>query len=212
MPGRNRTAAQPAKFARQPRTRERNPKESASRRQPARIPLPTPVYSALQPKGLAPSLRKSRDGSQACLAGQGNSRFRWYFSTVVHKGTLADITHGCARSCVLFKVKLELVLPLAQRRENSGRVAHALAQVLVRRFDDRGCRHPQEGVGRLFASDRRRQRRAALALQLSIARLALEQRGVARLDGLGEADVRQRVFVSAIDERFVGQRRELLER
>src|SRR3989442_15622274 len=59
MPGRNRTAAQPAKFARQPRTRERNPKESASRRQPARIPLPTPVYSALQPKGLALSCAKA---------------------------------------------------------------------------------------------------------------------------------------------------------
>src|SRR6266567_1496857 len=181
MPGRNRTAAQPAKFARQPRTRERNPKESASRRQPARIPLPTPVYSALQPKGLAPSCAKAAIVAKLALAVKEVADSDGIFprSSIGHP----DITHGGARSCVLFKIKLELVLPLAQRRENSGWIAHAPAQILVRRFDDRRRPHPQKGIGRLFASDRRRQRRAALALQPGVARLALEQRGVARLDG-----------------------------
>src|SRR5438132_3753767 len=106
----------------------------------------------------------------------------------------------------------ELILPLTQRGEYSSWIADAFAQILVRGFDDRGPHHPQKRVGRLFACYRRGQCREVVAPQTRIARLALEQRGIVRLDGLGEADVRQSVLVPPIYKRVIGQRRELLER
>src|SRR5438552_16827320 len=111
-------------------------------------------------------------------------------------------------SCLISK----LVFPLPQGGEYSGRIAGAFAQILVCGFDDCGPHHAQERVGGLLAGYRRGKRREVVAPQARIAGLALEQRGIAWLDGLGKADVRQRVFVPAIHERVIGQRGKLLER
>src|SRR6266702_9004913 len=108
MPGRNRPAEpRPAKLARQPRTRGRNPKDSASTRQPARIPLPTQAaYRALQPTGFAPSCAKAAIVAKLALPVKEVADSDGIFprSSMGHPG---DITHGGARSCVLFEIKLE---------------------------------------------------------------------------------------------------------
>src|SRR3974390_2917621 len=64
-----------------------------------------------------------------------------------------------------FSTGSELVLPLAQRRENARRIGEALAEVLVGGGDDRGPRDADEGIGRLLAADGRGQRRAVVAPQ-----------------------------------------------
>src|SRR6266571_532484 len=46
--------------------------------------------------GLRPFLRKSRDSSQACLAGQASSRFGKTFSTGMHRASRVHITHDRA--------------------------------------------------------------------------------------------------------------------
>src|SRR5204862_4506421 len=105
----------------------------------------------------------------------------------------------------------ELVLPLPQRGEYSGRIADAFAQILVRGFDDRRPHHAQKRVGGFLAGYRRGKRREVVAPQARIASLALEQRGICRLDGLGETNVRQSVLVPALEERCVGRAGELRE-
>src|SRR5882672_3229974 len=127
-------------------------------------------------------------------------------------GITRDGANGVSLQRFFDPTRSELILPLTQRGEYSSWIADAFAQILVRGFDDRGPRHAQKWVGRLFASYRRGQGRQVVAPCLSVAHLALEQRGIIRLDGLGEADVRQGVLVAAVDQRVLGQRRELLER
>src|SRR5439155_7481178 len=98
------------------------------------------------------------------------------------------------------------VLPVPYRGKYSHRIGYACSEVLVGRLDHRGLEAAQEGVGGLFLAERARQRRLARRAQALVARLALLERSVARLDGLGEADVRARVLVPAIHFRLVGQR------
>src|SRR5713226_4326105 len=50
--------------------------------------------------GLRPFLRKSRDGSQACPAGQASSRFGKTFSTGMHRASRVHITHDRARGFI----------------------------------------------------------------------------------------------------------------
>src|SRR5882762_6355178 len=127
-------------------------------------------------------------------------------------GITRDGANGVSLQRFFDPTRSELILPLTQRGEYSSWIADAFAQILVRGFDDRGPHHAQKWVGRFFASYRRGQGRQVVAPCLSVAHLALEQRGIIRFDGLGEADVRQGVLVAAVDKRVLGQRRELLER
>src|SRR5712691_8436953 len=139
------------------------------------------------------------------------------FSLAIDREPRVGITRDGANGVSLQRffcdpTRSELILPLTQRGEYSSWIADAFAQILVRGFDDRGPHHAQKWVGRFFASYRRGQGRQVVAPCLSVAHLALEQRGIIRFDGLGEADVRQGVLVAAVDQRVLGQRRELLER
>src|SRR2546422_1213800 len=134
------------------------------------------------------------------------------FSLTIDREPRVGITRDGANGVSLLRffcdpTRSELILPLTQRGEYSSWIADAFAQILVRRFDNRGPHHAQKWVGRLFASYRRGQGRQVVAPCLSVAHLALEQRGIIRFDGLGEADVRQGVLVAAVDQRVLGQRR-----
>src|SRR5437667_2262995 len=104
------------------------------------------------------------------------------------------------------------VLPVPYCGEYSHRIGYACSEVLVGRLDHRGLEAAQEGVGGLFLAERARQRRLARRAQALVARLALPEPSVARLAGLREADVRERVLVPAIHFRLVGQRAQLLQR
>src|SRR5581483_8530350 len=104
------------------------------------------------------------------------------------------------------------VLPVADGGEHAHRVGGARAEILVRRLDHRRLAAAKERIGGLLVGERRGQRRLARIAQTLVALLARAERAVARLDRLGEADVRQSVFVAAVDLGVVGQRGQLGER
>src|ERR1700704_6383723 len=81
------------------------------------------------------------------------------------------------------------VLPVPYCGEYSHGIGYARSEVLVGRLDHRGLEAAQEGIGGLFLAQRARQRRLAFRAQAPVARLALLERCVVRLHGLGEADV-----------------------
>jgi hypothetical protein len=57
---------------------------------------------SLANNGTGPFFRKSRDGSQACPAGQASSRFRRTFSAAMHRGTKLQVTHEGASGVTVF--------------------------------------------------------------------------------------------------------------
>src|ERR1700716_214780 len=162
-------------------------------RQPARtLPLLRAVCLASQ--SMAWPFRRQEPRWYPCFT--WGSR-KWaiqkdFFSLAIDREPRVGITRDGVNGVSLQRffcdpTRSELILPLTQRGEYSSWIADAFAQILVRGFDDRGPRHAQKWVGRLFASYRRGQGRQVVAPCLSVAHLALEQRGIIRFDGLGEA-------------------------
>ena len=72
--------------------------------------------------------------------------------------------------------------------------------------------HPQERIGRDLAGERNRQGGAAGLAHDAGFLDAMAQGRVMGIHGAGERGIGQRVFVTATDQRGVGQRREALER
>src|SRR6185436_1935568 len=95
---------------------------------------------------------------------------------------------------VLSEAVSGVVLPLADRSEDAHRIGNARAEVLVDRGDHRGLGTTQKRVSGFFLAQPARQRGLAGFAQAAVALFAGGERGVAGLDTLGEADVRERVF------------------
>src|SRR5262249_51616269 len=107
---------------------------------------------------------------------------------------------------------LERVLPGAQGREGLDIPRERPSGVPFRRRTHVGNRRAEEGIGRALEPDRGRQGGLSLLALRLLARLPVPQRGVVRLDGLGEAKIGERVLVAAIHARIVGQGRQCRQR
>src|SRR5258708_4975281 len=106
---------------------------------------------------------------------------------------------------------LERVLPGADFREHLDGRLQVPTRVALGGRDHSRLGAAQERIGRELLGKRGGKRRlAAIALRL-LARLALLQARVRGLDRLGEADVGERVFVTAVDARGLREARELAE-
>src|SRR5258708_35832713 len=115
------------------------------------------------------------------------------------------------RMAKALSIGLERVLPGADFREHVDGRHQAPARVALGGGDHPGLRAAQKGIGRELLGERGGKRRlAAIALRL-LARLALLQARVRGLDRFGEADVGERVFVTAVDARGLREARELAE-
>src|ERR1700730_4266127 len=106
----------------------------------------------------------------------------------------------------------KLVLPGADGGEYFRRIGDAAAEILVRRLDHRRLAAAQKRIGGLLVAEGAWQRRLSGFAQAAVASLARGEGRVAGLDGLRETDVGQRVFVTAVDLRVVGQRAQFFER
>src|SRR5436190_2242859 len=108
-------------------------------------------------------------------------------------------------------VTSEVVLPLADLGEDLHRGTEAPLRVALGRGDYLRLGAAQEGVGGELFADSGWQCRLAQGSLAAFTLLAFGKRPVTRFHCRGECDVRERVFMSAIDTRFGRQCGELAE-
>src|SRR5476649_246135 len=122
-----------------------------------------------------------------------------WFSTFQMKITAGR--HGLAK----------FILPAAQQCEGVEPVAHRALELRGKRGLHAFFTNTEERVCVSFVQERGRNgRQVALAQALRVF-LPLRQRRVVRLGRARETDIRQRIFVGAVDQRGIGERRERIE-